>query len=102
MLFELLAKGYSTACRIIRKVEKILSEARVFTLPGSGEPISNFYDSRLAIAFVRPYTTPVTTFPRCLLISADRFATAEAEVLKTWHLACGCHNMAVGRKSKHR
>ncbi len=24
----------STACRIIRKIEKILSEARVFTLPG--------------------------------------------------------------------
>jgi hypothetical protein len=24
----------STACRIIRKIEKILSQARVFTLPG--------------------------------------------------------------------
>jgi hypothetical protein len=47
----------STACRIIRKVEKILSQARVFTLPGKKHLYQT--DSAIDVVVIDVTETPI-------------------------------------------
>jgi hypothetical protein len=47
----------STACRIIRKVEKILSQARVFTLPGKKRLYQT--DSAIDVVVIDVTETPI-------------------------------------------